>query len=45
MEPGVREDNHEVVKLSNQGLRVRVVDVRRGTVPCTDQAPLFLVVL
>jgi hypothetical protein len=28
MESGIREDDHEVVKRGNQGLKVRVVDVR-----------------
>jgi len=34
------EDDHGVVKLGNQGLKVRIVDVRRGAVSGTDQAPL-----
>jgi hypothetical protein len=40
MTPCVCEDDHDIVQLSNQWLKLRVVDVHRGTVPGTDQAPL-----
>src|SRR5206468_11157076 len=32
--------NHPVVKLGNQGVKMRVVDVGGGAVPRTDQPPL-----
>jgi hypothetical protein len=40
METGVGQDNHLAVKLGNQGLKMRVVDVGGGAIPGTDQAPL-----
>src|SRR5438477_8771473 len=40
METGICQDNHLAVKLGNQGLKMRVVDVGCGAVPGTDQAPL-----
>jgi hypothetical protein len=41
METGIREDNHLAVKLGNEGVKMRVVDVGGGTVPGTNQAPLI----
>ena len=38
--PGIRQDNHLVIKLSNQRVKMRVVDVGGGAVPGTHQAPL-----
>lgn len=40
MEPRIRHDDHRMVKLGNQGLKMRGVDVRRGAIPGTDQAPV-----
>src|SRR4029450_2931153 len=40
MEPRIRQDNHLTVKLGNQRLKMRVMDIGRGTIPGTDQAPL-----
>ena len=40
MEPRIGQDDHLLVKLRNQRVKMRVVDVRRGTVPGTDQPPL-----
>ena len=40
MEPGIGQDDHRVDKLSNQRLNMRVVDVRGGTIPGTNQTPL-----
>ena len=40
MEPCIGQDDHLLVKLRNQRVKIRVVDVRRGAVSGTDQAPL-----
>ena len=41
MESCVGEDDHDVVKLGNQGLRVRVVDIGGGIIPGIDRALLI----
>ena len=40
METRIRQDNHLTVKLGNQRLKMRVMDIGGGTLPGTDQAPL-----
>ena len=40
METRIGQDDHRVVKLGNQRLKMRVVDVCCGAVPGTDQPPL-----
>lgn len=40
MKTGSCQNNHLAVKLRNQGVKMRVVDVGGGAVPGTDQAPL-----
>ena len=40
MKPRIGQDNHLLVKLRNQRVKMRVVDIRRGAVPGADQAPL-----
>jgi hypothetical protein len=40
METRIDQDNHAVVTLDNQGVKMRGVDVRGGTVPGADQALL-----
>jgi hypothetical protein len=40
MEAGISQDNHLAVKLGNQELKMRVVDVGGGTILGTGQAPL-----
>ena len=40
MESRIGQDNHLAVKLGNQGVKMRVVDVGGGTVPGANQAPL-----
>src|SRR4030095_11605718 len=40
MEHRIRQDNHLTVKLGNQRLKMRVMDIGRGTIPGTDKAPL-----
>ena len=40
MESRIRQDNHPAVKLGNQRVKMRVVDVGGGAVPGTHHAPL-----
>lgn len=41
MEPCLGQDDHRVDKLRNQRLKMRVVDVRGGTIPGTNQTSLI----
>ena len=41
MESGVTQDNHTLLKLSNQPLEGVIRDVRGGTRPSHDQSPLI----
>jgi hypothetical protein len=40
METCIRQDDPLTVKLGNQRLNMRIMDIGRGTIPGTDQAPL-----
>ena len=41
MEACIRQDSHLVMKLRNQWVKMRVVDVGGGAIPGTNQAPLI----